>query len=255
MPTASEILVQHGMNLFRAERVLTEFTGDPEADALLNDLENFPHAFVLACVTDRQVKAETAWRIPYELSQRLGGFSFDLLHGMSRVQLRKVFSKPSKLHRFPHQMSEYVYDSIQLIGNRYQGNAANIWKGRPPSAEVVLRFLGFRGVGQKIATMATNILVRHFKVEFSDYSSVDVSVDVHLRRVFTRLGLISEGASQEEVILRARAIHPVFPGLMDLPAWEIGRTWCRPSNPRCGECYMLEVCPSAKKRGITGYGR
>jgi endonuclease III len=97
--------------------------------------------------------------------------------------------------------------------------------------------------------MATNILARDFKVEFSDYYSVDVSADVHLRRVFTRLGLISEGASVEEVIYRARALHPEFPGLMDLPAWEIGRKWCRPSNPRCGECYMLEACPSGKARG------
>jgi uncharacterized HhH-GPD family protein len=249
MSTASEILVQHGVMLFRAGRVPTTFTDAPEADALLNDLEGFPHAFVLACVTDRQVKAEVAWRIPYELSRRLGGFSFDLLHGVSQTRLREVFSKPSPLHRFPDTMSDNVYAATQMIGSRYRGDAASIWQGRPPSAEVVLRFLGFRGVGPKIATMATNILARDFKVEFSDYYSVDVSADVHLRRVFTRLGLISEGASVEEVIYRARALHPEFPGLMDLPAWEIGRKWCRPSNPRCGECYMLEACPSGKARG------
>lgn len=246
MSNASAVLVQRGIELFDAPRVPTAFTGTPGPDVLLNDLDRFPHAFVLACVTDRQVKAEVVWRIPYELSQRLGGFSFDLLRALSRERLRQVFSEPSPLHRFPGTMSANVYEAIQLIGSRYQGNAANIWQGTPPSAEVVLRFLSFRGVGPKIATMATNILARDFKVKFSDYYSVDVSVDVHLRRVFTRLGLISDGASVEEVIYRARALHPAFPGIIDLPAWEIGRKWCRPSNPKCGECYMLKVCPSSQ---------
>lgn len=243
MSNASEKLVQHGMTLFRAERVPTNFTRIPEANALLNDLERFPHAFVMACVTDRQVKAEVAWRIPYELYKRLGGLSFDLLRTVSRDRFRELFAEPNPLHRFPDTMSENVYEAIQLIGSRYEGNAANIWQGTPPSAEVVLRLLAFRGVGPKIATMATNILARAFKVKFSDYYSVDVSVDVHLRRVFTRLGLISQSASVEEVIYRARALHPEFPGLMDLPAWEIGRTWCTPSNPKCNECYMVNVCP------------
>lgn len=243
MSNASQMLVQRGLTLFRAPRVPTKFTGVPEADALLNDLARFPHAFVLACVTDRQVKTEVAWRIPYELSQRLGDFSFDFLRTVSRRRLRDAFSEPSPLHRFPETMSDNVYDAIQVIDSRYQGSAANIWKGTPPSAEVVLRFLAFRGVGPKIATMAANILARDFKVLFSDYYSIDVSVDVHVRRVFTRLGLIREGASVEEVIYRARALHPEFPGLMDLPAWEIGRTWCKPSNPKCHECYMVNVCP------------
>jgi len=247
MSTASDILVQQGIKLFNADRVPTKFTGIPEADALLNHLEGFPHAFVLACVTDRQVKAEVAWRIPYELSLRLGGFSFDLLHAVSSARLREVFSQPSPLHRFPGTMSQNIYEAIQMIGSRYQSNAASIWRGHPSSAEVVLRFLGFRGVGPKIATMATNILARDFKVKFSDYYSVDVSADVHLRRVFTRLGLISDGASMEEIIYRARGLHPEFPGLLDLPAWEIGRTWCRPTNPKCGKCYMLKVCPSGRE--------
>jgi len=246
MTNVSKQLVERGIELLRAERVLTKFTGVPAADALLNNVEGFPHAFVLACITDRQVKAEVAWRIPHELSQRLGGFFFDFLHAVPRDRFREVFSYPSPLHRFPDTMSENVYAAVQRIGDRFNGNAANIWQGTPPSAQVVLHFLGFSGVGPKIATMATNILARDFKVRFSDYNSVDVSVDVHLRRVFTRLGLIPERASVEEVVYQARALHPEFPGLMDLPAWEIGRKWCKPNNPNCAGCYMMKVCPTGQ---------
>jgi endonuclease III len=76
----------------------------------------------------------------------------------------------------------------------------------------------------------------------ADYYSVDVSVDVHVRRVFTRLGLVRDGATNEEIVYTARSLHPEFPGLMDLPVWEIGRNWCRPQRPKCAECYMHGVC-------------
>jgi hypothetical protein len=44
-------LVEHGRILFdapKAERI--EFSGDPSADALINDLGKNPHAFVLGCL-------------------------------------------------------------------------------------------------------------------------------------------------------------------------------------------------------------
>ena len=92
--------------------------------------------------------------------------------------------------------------------------------------------------------MASNILARNFKVKFKDYYSIDISADVHIKRVFHRLGLTSKSASTEEVIYKARALHPEFPGVLDFPCWEIGRSWCRPQKPTCEECYMGEVCPS-----------
>jgi hypothetical protein len=48
-------LVEHGQKLFNAPKQLNTFTKIREADELLNDLDKHPHAFVLACVMDRQV--------------------------------------------------------------------------------------------------------------------------------------------------------------------------------------------------------
>lgn len=147
-------------------------------------------------------------------------------------------------------MSQNLFMAIERISTHYNGNASEIWKNEPSSAQVILNFLGFRGIEQKIATMAANILAREFKIPFSDYYSIDVSVDVHLRRVFTRLDLIKENATVEEIIYCARALHPQFPGLMDHPTWQIGRAWCRPNRPKCDECYMMEVCPTSLKKRI-----
>ena len=109
----------------------------------------------------------------------------------------------------------------------------------------LFRLLEFRGVGPKIATMAATTLARDFKVPLKDYYSLDISADVHVRRVFERLGLIESESSVERVVYRARALHPEFPGLLDLPAWEIGRNWCRPKSRNCTACYMRPACPSA----------
>lgn len=237
------ILIEKGKALFDAPREFISFTGNKHADILVNDLENTPHAFVLACIMDRQIKAELAWMIPYRISEKLGTFEFQALEQLDINDVEKLMTEPEPLHRFPKEMSNNFYQGIQTIAQKYKGNAATIWVDKPSSADVVYRFLEFRGVGQKIATMATNSLVREFKIDFSDYYSVDVSIDVHVKRVFRRLGLIPMNATREQIIFRARALSPEFPGLLEMPIWEIGRNWCRKSKPLCLECYMQQVCP------------
>lgn len=235
-------LVRKGLEIFDSPPELVDFTGHEKADFLLNDLDNSPHAYVLACIMDRQMKAERAWMIPYLILEKTGSFAFDFLLSLSQEEIYKLMTEPSPLHRFPKEMSLNFHKAIEFINNKYAGNAAKIWNDTPSSAEIVSRFLEFRGVGQKIATMAANILVRHFKIKLKDYICIDVSADVHVIRVFERLGLVAPNASIDQVILTAKSLHPEFPGLMDFPAWEIGRKWCRPTNPVCSDCYVNDVC-------------
>lgn len=237
-------LVNHGRKLFEAKKVFSEYTGIEEADKLLNSLDKFPHAFVIGCVMDRQMRAELAWSIPYRLYEKLDHFNLTKLANLSLSQIRKLMTKPDPLHRFPDEMSNNLQQAIKRIKIEYHGDASRIWRNKPSSAAVVYRFLQFRGIGPKIATMAANILARDYKIKFSDYYSIDISVDVHVRRVFKRLGLVNKKASTDELIYKARALYPEFPGLMDLPAWEIGRNWCKPAGPLCDDCYMGNICPS-----------
>jgi endonuclease III len=245
----TSLLIEHGKLVFSGPQEFVEFTQIRQADELLNDLQGNPHAYVLACVMDRQIKAEKAWVIPFRFAQKLGTFAFSRLVALSLDEVRDLMTKPEPLHRYTKGMSKNFHAAVGLIQKKYNGNAAKIWEGEPSSADVVYRFLEFQGVGPKIATMAANILARRFKVPFKDYYSIDVSADVHVCRVFARLGLTDPEDSIEAVIYRARALHPEFPGLFDYPAWEIGRTWCRPQTPLCGACYMKGVCPSRVQSG------
>jgi uncharacterized HhH-GPD family protein len=238
-------LVQHGKILLDAPMQPTRFTGIVAADALLNDLERYPHAFVLACTMDRQIQAERAWAIPHLIAEKIGGFSMKRLTKLSRGQVNKLLSKPENLHRFPQTMAGIFHSAVWRIARQYAGDASRIWRDKPSSAEAVYRFLEFEGVGPKIATMAVNLLARNFKVPFADYYSVDISADSHVRRVFGRLGLCVRDAEVGQVIYKARALYPKFPGIMDLPSWEIGRQWCGTRTRKCRECYMNDLCPSA----------
>ena len=87
-------------------------------------------------------------------------------------------------------MSQGIHDALRHIADKYEGSAENIWSGCPSSASLVYRFLEFKGIGPKIATMAANGLVCHFKILVSDHFSIDISPDRHVLRVFKRLGLV-----------------------------------------------------------------
>jgi len=183
-----DILINRGHDFIKQPYQEIRFTKDPEADHLLNNLTQMPHAFVLACIMDRQCKAERAWLIPYKFSLRAGGFEFERLLSCSEDYIDTIF-KEGKFHRYNKNFAKYFYLAIQHIHRRYDGDASRIWMNNPQSATVVRRFLEFEGVGIKIATMAANILVRDFKIPMQDKICIDISPDVHVRRVFKRLGL------------------------------------------------------------------
>lgn len=223
-----------------------EYTARGEAE-LVNDLDHYPHAYVLGCVMDRQIKAERAWKIPERVKNRLGSFEFGKLRELSQEEVRQLFHEPEALHRFPNTMAEHFYSAVQRIDAEYRGDASAIWSGPVGSATLVRRFLRFDGVGPKIATMAANILVRDFGIELADRHYIDISVDSHVKRVFQRLDLVPKGASNFEVTFAAREMNSDYPGVFDLAVWEIGREWCHPGKPNCPECYMNDICPGATR--------
>ncbi len=239
-------LLDKGRELRAKPRAPIQFTKNQAADEFLNNIETFPHAYVLGCVVDRQMPSERAWMIPFKIAEAIGGRDFRAFQGISRSGIHQLMNEPTPLHRYADIMADNLFQAIQIIGEKYNGLASNIWADSPSSSEVVYRFLEFPGIGQKIATMAANILAREFKVPFADYYSIDISVDVHVRRVFGRLGLTPDNADNNQIIFRARSLSPEFPGLLDNPCFEIGKQWCKPEAPLCFQCYMAKICPSAK---------
>ncbi len=218
------------------------------ANNLVRNIEEYPHAFVLACLMDAGVDADVAWTIPYRVFEALGTFMIHELYEVSAEQYTEMFNGKKKWHRYPARNAKFFYDGVHKIvdNNFMNGDASKIWLGKPRSREVILRFMDFNGCGFKVANMAPNILYRYYGIEFSENRSIDIAPDVHTMRVFQRLGLTPFVADQEiariYTICKARELNPEFPGIVDGLCWEVGRYYCNPSKPKCGDCPFSSFC-------------
>jgi len=247
-------LVAEGRAVLAQPRQPASFAYDPASDALLNDIEHHPQAFVLGCLANRMGKARQAWKVPLRLRERFGMLDVGVLAKKSEAEWARVVRDPAPIHRRPDLMAKVLRLGVQRLQGSYDGDAARIWEGTPASATVVRRFLEFHGAGPKLASMAANILVRQFKLPLSDYHFIDISVDVQVRRVMTRLGFVPDDASDLLLIYAARDAHPEFPGIFDLALWRIGQDVCTRRLPRCGTCPLAKFCAyaAARRAATTG---
>ena len=99
------ILIENGNKLLNQPYEKVNFTGDSSADDFLNDIEKFPHAFVLACIMDRQIKAEKAWMIPYKISNEINDFDLSALLQIEANSFKEMFER-YRFHRFNNIMAK-----------------------------------------------------------------------------------------------------------------------------------------------------
>ena len=92
------------------------------------------------------------------------------------------------------------------------------------------------GVGRKTANV---LLGNAFNI------NVGVVVDTHVGRLANRLGLTAE----TDPVKVEQALMPIFEKdtwtkLSHLLIWH-GRRICDAKKPKCGECALADICPSA----------
>lgn len=245
-----DLLVADGEAILQRPTSFVQLTGNQDADVLLNDLGGHPHAYLFACLVNRRVPAEWAWTVPATVRDRLGSFEIADLLALDEARWVDLLRNPTPAHRMPEIMATVLFRATQRVGSRYGGDATNIWNDTPSSATIVRRFLEFHGAGPKIATMAANILVRDFHIPLRDYRYIDISDDSQVHRVMTRLGFVESGSSTDVVIYAARELNPDFPGIFDLALWDLGRTTCRPTAPRCPTCRLADYCEYRAARQV-----
>ena len=216
-----------------------------EREFLLNDW----NAFLVGLISDQSVKMEMAWRLPYRLYKRLGHFDLNrLVREESVDSLAEIIREKPSLHRYPKKMAEYIFYAAIKIVEEYDSNAENIWKNDLNVENIINKLEQFKGISHKKAALGTLLLVRDFNVNLNNKNLIDITYDVHIRRVFLRMGLV-ERDNIKEVTSIAREICKDFPGSLTLPFWVVGREFCRPSNPNCEECYFSEFCQKKVELG------
>ena len=110
-----EKIVQIGIDrLNHTKREFIGFTDNKKTNTLLNDIEKNPHVYLLACLMDRQIKAEKAWAIPQKIFDILGTHNFNELEKIEKEKFTEIFEK-NKLHRFNSEMANVFYQGIHDI--------------------------------------------------------------------------------------------------------------------------------------------
>lgn len=103
------------------------------------------------------------------------------------------------------------------------------------------------GVGRKTANVVRSV----------DFDLPGLPVDTHVGRLVRRLGLTVQtdpGAVEHEI---GALVDPAEWGALSLRLILHGRAVCRARTPRCEECILVDICPSAlvPARGPTATGR
>src|SRR5258708_33593277 len=103
-------------------------------------LRNSPLALILGMLLDQQIPMEKAFSSPYVLKQRLG---HDLdareIATFDPEEFEAIVAKPPALHRFPRANAKRIQEMCQVLVERYDGDAANVWTGVETGQELVAR--------------------------------------------------------------------------------------------------------------------
>jgi uncharacterized HhH-GPD family protein len=131
-------------------------TGNPEADQLLTDDDN---ALLIGMILDQQVPMEKAFSGPRVIADRMGGtFDVAVIAASDEDEFVALCSTPPAIHRFPGSMAKRVRQCCQVLVERYDGQAANVWRDQPTGAAVKAALAKLPGFGADKAAIFTAVL-------------------------------------------------------------------------------------------------
>jgi uncharacterized HhH-GPD family protein len=136
---------------------------DSEATKLLH---GSPLALILGMLLDQQIPMEKAFSSPYVLKQRLG---HDLdareIASYDPEAFEAIVAKPPALHRFPRANAKRIQEMCQILVDRYDGDAANIWTGVDSGADLVRRVGQLPGFGKQKSQIFVALLAKQFDIQ------------------------------------------------------------------------------------------
>jgi endonuclease-3 len=108
--------------------------------------------------------------------------------------------------------------------------------GDASDAEIAAYLVSLPGVGPKTAACV---------LAFSLQRPV-IPVDTHVHRVAGRLGWIPPGTDANKAhLILADVVPPRLRVSMHVGLIRLGREVCKPARPRCEDCPLNDLCPTA----------
>ncbi|MDT4893492.1 MAG: hypothetical protein QOE97_2527 [Pseudonocardiales bacterium] len=134
----------------------------PAANELL---EREPLALLIGMLLDQQIPMEKAFTSPEVLRERMGGaLDVRAIAECDPALLEEIFRQPPALHRFPGAMAKRVQELARILVERYDGDAASVWRDASSGADLVGRLGALPGFGAQKAKIFTALLGKQFGV-------------------------------------------------------------------------------------------
>ena len=131
-------------------------TGNPDADALL---AADPNALLIGMVLDQQVPMEKAFSGPAVIAQRMGGrFDVRAIADADPDRFAALCTERPAVHRFPGAMAKRVQATCQVLVERYDADAGNLWADVAAGDELRDRIAALPGFGAQKAAIFTALL-------------------------------------------------------------------------------------------------
>ena len=168
------------------EQVAIQITGDPAADAVLED----PFALLIGMLLDQQYPMEHAFRGPAKLLERFGSLDPAAIAAADPERFVELASTTPAIHRFPGSMAAKIQAIAQLITDEYDGQAARLWTEASSAQELLRRIQSLPGFGKQKAQIFAALLGKQLGVKpegwenaTGDRSVADVVDEASLQEV------------------------------------------------------------------------
>lgn len=219
------------------------------------DTEGWNNLFV-SCLVNRAIPWTRAMTLNDEMKRRTGYLDTLLMYtDLSPSSIEWImFDDPvdyspegrnGALHRYRY-LAGYLHEAMTRIRDEWDGSGGNLHADEPTGQQFLRRVTSFKGYGEKTAGLYCRLAVlSHGAVLWDKYAGLDVSPDRHVARVMTRLGLVAEDSTPQDIINKARELSPYAPVEWD-GLFLTGLDYCHANDPECSGCSLAGACPSAR---------
>ncbi|MGW4353148.1 HhH-GPD-type base excision DNA repair protein [Nocardia sp. NPDC004582] len=129
---------------------------ESDADELLST-DDF--ALLVGMMLDQQFPMEHAFRGPWKLADRMGGFDIHRIAAADPAEFEELAATPPAIHRYGRSMGRRVQELAQYVLDNYGGNTAGLWTdGDPDGKEVLKRLKKLPGFGDQKARIFLALL-------------------------------------------------------------------------------------------------
>lgn len=160
------------------------------------------------------------------------------------IVTRDLFQKYRSVEDFAKADQKELEQDIHATGF-YRNKAKNIisccqdlmsrFGGQVP--ETLEELTSLAGVGRKTANV----------IRGNIYHEPSIVVDTHVKRISARLGFTEETDPAKVELDLMRVLPKDHWILYNMQIITLGRQLCKALNPKCGECFLTEVCPCCQK--------